>query len=352
MDLDGRCDNASLALVRPFPLLDRCGRDVVVAVAKLAYEVDALGRPRVVAAPVRLEAERDDAGGVRYPEDVVVDKPGTDVGLVGTAYPPPRAPAAVAWLQVGAVRKAVRLVGPRRYDRIGRGVATTTAPLPLGPVPLRYDLAFGGSARAADGALVEQPENPIGRGFALDPATLVGRPAPELEPPDEVADPAVRAAACFAPIPPEWAPRRARHGTFDDAWARERAPIAPRDADPRATCWSAPGLWSEAPIAPDAPVEVGGVLPEGTWRFRLPPYVIRFAATVDGARRDLPSHLDGFLIDADARRVELTFRGAVRLPRPWDRLDAIHVWGFGPMPAEALHDAPAAAGARFAAAPV
>src|SRR5690606_17437674 len=112
--------------------------------------------------------------------------------------------------------------------------------------------------------------NPIGRGYVRTPEDLVGRLGPELEPPEDDPSDLSRATATFAPIPPDWEPRRGRHGTFDAAWIEQRAPTEPRDADPRRSCWSVDGLWSEVPLPVDVPVEVGGVRPHGLWRFRLP----------------------------------------------------------------------------------
>lgn len=72
--------------------MDHHSRDVAVFVAKMAYRVTSQGDVRYVFAPVRRLDERDEAGGLGFPADLAADeKPGTDVGLVGTAAPPSRA---------------------------------------------------------------------------------------------------------------------------------------------------------------------------------------------------------------------------------------------------------------------
>lgn len=336
MEFDPLCENISWASTGCAASMDRRGRDVVVVVARVAYQVSLQGAPRRVLAPIRRGDELDTAGGLRAPDDLAADeKPGTDVGLVGTAHPPRVAGqrSAYAWLSVGGLRKVITVHGPRVYGKTWRGVAPSD-PAPLvDPVPLRYDLAYGGVDPVT---LKREPTNPIGRGFASDPALLVGKPAPQLEPMAEGVTEPHPAHAAFAPIPPQWEPRRALAGTYDAAWARGRAPVRPRDFDPRHWCWSVPGLYSPTPLMGDEQVEVGGVLPEGVWRFRLPRYAVAFEASIEGRRAPYPTHLDGLFIDADARVVELTWRAAIPLPKKWDRLERIHVLGAGELSDEVL----------------
>src|SRR6185503_1179882 len=91
MDVEALVENISWASVGGGTMLDRRGRDVAVVVAKVTYKVSIQGDVRRVLAPVRRQEQHDQGGGVRYPADLAADeKPGTDVGLVGVAYPPPR----------------------------------------------------------------------------------------------------------------------------------------------------------------------------------------------------------------------------------------------------------------------
>jgi hypothetical protein len=64
---------------------------------------------------------------------------------------------------------------------------------------------------------------------------------------------------------------------------------------------------------------------EGVFRFKLPDVEPRFLSRLDGAAREHESHLDTMLIDADARRVELTWRVSLPMPRKAQRLDKIYV---------------------------
>lgn len=355
--LESRVENVSWASFGVDATTDRHGRDVALVVAKVAYVVSPQGAPRLALAPVRREAQAEEGGGVRFPADLGADeKPGTDVGLVGTAHPPPRGSgrsSAFAWVSMGPLRKVVTVFGPRVYTTRGwRGGVLPSDPGPLvDPVPLRFDQAYGGTD-----ALTGETEawNPAGVGFASDPLRLPGRPAPRLAPvaPEGSAGLVPHPShGVFAPIPAHWEPRRSLIGTHDEAWARTRAPVRPRDFDPRHHCWSVPELYSAAPLLGDEVIEVGGVLAEGLWRFQLPRYAVRFESRVDGRDTAHETHLDSVLLDADRRSVELSFRVAIPLPRKWERVERIRVLGVGTLPEDVIRGpgaTPALSAARSA----
>jgi hypothetical protein len=234
------------------------------------------------------------------------------------------------------VRKVVTVFGPRVYVKGWRGGVSPSEPAPLvDPVPLRFDLAYGGTDPVTGAT---EPYNPIGMGFASDPAHLIGRPAPLLEPAaaqDGGAAPNP-AHGAFAPIPAHWEPRRSLIGTLDAAWVKGRAPVRPRDFDLRHHAWSIPGLYCPTPLVGDEQVEVGGVLPEGLWRFRLPKYAVRFESVADGLRAAHATHLDTLLIDADTRVVELCWRASIVLPKKWERIERISVLGVGELPEDVI----------------
>lgn len=336
MDFDQRLQNRSFSTVRTIVTTDREGFDCCVTVAKVAWHLSATGKPRLSYRHVRPLPEWN-GGTMRFSDDFAPEKPGTDVGLVGTAYPVlakgSKTNAAFAWLQVGLLRKVIQIFGPRHY----RSDFSISEPGPLGPTPLIYDLAFGG--RENDGTYCK--ENPVGRGFSKDKPE--GRPAPQLEPVNETLRDSVQALpaqATFGPIPESWSPRADRTGTRDHEWHRERYPVQPLDFDPHHYNWSVPGLYSKEPLRGDEPIEVSGVLQEGPWRFKLPLYPMRFEVDMDGETLAPPTHLDGIMIDADERIVELTYRAKTRLPMKWERLKAIRALATASMPDEYLNPEP------------
>jgi hypothetical protein len=327
VDFDARLQNRSFATVRTVVMTDHEGFDCCMTIAKVAWRVDLSGAARLTYRAVRVSHEWD-GGVLLYCDDMQPEKPGTDLGLIGTAHPVApkgsKSNAAFAWLQVGTIKKVVQIYGPRHF----RSDGSVSPPGPLVPTPLTYAQCFGG--RAEDGTFCD--ENPIGRGF--DRVALEGKPAPSLEP---VYDPlstqprAHAAHGCFGPIPDGWAPRVNRRGTRDEVWLRERYPLQPVDFDTHFYNWSAPGLHAPTPLRGDEPIEVGGVLAEGPWRFKLPLYPMRFEVDLDGQTLAPPTHLDGVMIDADTRVVELTYRAKTRLPLKWERLAAIRAIAEVPM---------------------
>ena len=78
-------------------------------------------------------------------------------------------------------------------------------------------------------------------------------------------------------------------------------------------------LWRER-------LNLRGATPEGLFRFQLPRVTPGFSSFVGAKRSEHRTHLDTFLIDADARRVELTFRAAVPLPRKYEMLDSVRIF--------------------------
>jgi hypothetical protein len=339
VSLDECIENISWASVGLETTMDRHGRDVAIVVAKMAYTVSLQGKPKLALAPVRRGDIPDIGGSVRFPSDLVADeKPGTDVALVGTAYPPPRSAKgrAYAWLSMGYLRKVVVMHGPRFYAKDWRGNIAPSEPGPLvEPVPLRYDLTFGGTDPSNS---TLEPHNPIGMGFSSQPSKLVGQPAPPLEP-ASAQEGGVESHAshgCFAPIPAHWEPRRSRIGTHDTAWAKSRAPVRPRDFDPLHHSWATPNLYSATPLLGDEQIEVGGVLPEGTWKFKLPRYEVTFGSRVEGKMTPHATHIDSVIIDADTRAVELCFRASILLPRKWQMLERIVVLGVGTLPEDVI----------------
>jgi hypothetical protein len=345
MDFDKLCENRTPLKVRCVPLDDRHGRDVLVVIAKVTYAVTPNGAGLLAAeqSPVRMGDERTDGGpwsSVRFPSDFVDEKPGTDVLLVGSAYPP--ADRTVTEMTVSlrlerghaTMQKTLRVYGPRVYQKGVLGLAPG-ASARLGVTPLVYELAYGGNDEGPAGFVIER-RNPSGRGVAGDASRLVGQPAHVIEDPRAVV--ASRTPAGFGPIPWSWSPRADRQGTRDTAWARERAPVRPIDFDPRANCAAQPDQWTSEPLIGDERVEILGATPSGVWRFQLPRYAPRFTVVVRGLARELPTHLDTYFIDAEARQVELVWRASFPAPRPLELIDTVFITDETPLPEPLLED--------------
>ncbi len=342
MDFDRLCDRRSWMTVRCLPMDDHRGAPLVVIVAKMAYRVSARGVVSIAQAPVRLASvPTGPRGSLRFPSDYVFDKPGTDVLLVGSAQPP--ADRVVTEmdvsLRVGLLDKALRVYGPRLFYQGVLGVVPGP-PGRLEPTPLIWELAYGGTDESTPERWVVEPRNPIGTGFAVDRNRLVGTLAPSIEEARSPLSSRSPTPGGFGPIGPSFEPRQRYAGTYDERWKRERAPVLPADFDTRHNCVAPPGLWSATPLLGNEPVEVVGATPEGVWRFRLPPYEPSFASVIQGVRREHETHLDTFLIDADERTVELSWRVAIPLPKKAERVDRLEVSSTMTLPESMTGEAP------------
>jgi hypothetical protein len=318
--------NATPMAVRCAPLEDRHGREVLTIVAKMAYGVDpATGSVRPMATAVRFDDVWSGPPGrssLLYPSDLTDEKPGTDVLLIGTAEARPAATQLDVTLRVGSrVERTLRVHGERVWYEGPLGLAPGRA-RPLAPTPLLWELAWGGPSCR---------ENPVGCG--AEP--VAGTPAPRIEDPAAPIGSRHPRPACFGPIAPDWLPRAAFYGTADEVWRRQRAPVRPIDFDARHNCAAPRGQWSEIPLAGDEPIEVAGMRPGQSWRFRLPRLSPRFEAIVGGRRVRPPTHLDTLLVDADAHAVELSWRASVPIPRRRGDLELVLVTCDGVLPAVA-----------------
>ncbi|MDI1437277.1 DUF2169 family type VI secretion system accessory protein [Polyangium sorediatum] len=347
MDLERITSNRTPMVVRSLLMDDRHGREVLAVIAKLTYAAPrGVATIAVTQAPIRLEDEPTSShpwASPKYPNDAVDHKPGTDILLVGTAYPPRGKPVTEfdVSLRVEAphrsIHKVIRVYGPSVWCRGVRGVVPGPAATAT-PTPLVYEQAFGGRDETQPGGIVLDRRNPSGTGFAVDRTCLVGTPAPKLEDPRVPLSSRLPAPAGFGPLGASWTPRVERAGTFDSVWARERAPLRPVDFDPRYASVAPPDLWSEEPLEGTEAIEVLNATPDGVWRFRLPRYAPRFQSVIRGVERDLPTHLDTLLIDADAGHVELTWRATTPMPRKSEHVEAVRIFGAHPIPEPILAD--------------
>ncbi len=321
---------------------DRHGHDVVLVITKMTWSVSATGNVTIASpqSPVRLDDEPiSDApsASIRYPSDLCEEKAGTDVLLVGSAMPP--AGRKVTEMDVGlrieaghrSIQKVVKVFGPRVFQKALMGVIPGPA-AELRQTPLVYENTYGGTDTTEANRPVSEVRNPVGRGFAKNRAALVDQPAPPIEDPRAPLSSKGPAPACFGAVRGEWAPRLQYAGTYDDIWRKTRAPLRPLDFDPRFNHLALSDLWSDVPLAGDEPVEVTGTTAGPIWRFKLPRYAPLFGISVRGTRQERPTFLDTYLIDADKRQVEVTYRATAPMPRKLEHLDKVLIMGAPGLP--------------------
>lgn len=244
-------------------------------------------------------AEDDDErkGQLTYASDFAPMKPRAEVLFVGHCHPAGgrAVTECTASIQVGSWRKALRIVGPRRFEGV-------TGDSPGPPKAFRkLSLDWTRSAGGPTSTL-----NPVGVGE-------LGDLVPCIEAPDAPVTRRGRGLvpAGFGPISPDWSPRRTRLGTAYGESYRPRAPYFAEDFQ-----WSyfnaAPeDQWLARPLRGDEWVELENLHPEHeVLRTQLPGLRVRcFVNDVQGTLREVAMVLDTLWIDGDEQQLLLTWRG-------------------------------------------
>ncbi|KYF49767.1 hypothetical protein BE04_24740 [Sorangium cellulosum] len=319
----------------PVPMKSKEGRDVLVVLIKYTFLVSPAGAVELDSKggePPTLVDEYNDGnaggGSIRKPSQLYDAKPGTDVILVGHAHPPLRGRTTHVdvRLRVGPVAKEIRAHGLRVWQAGALGGLSAGPARPISePIPLVYELAWGGMDVSDPERPVAEPRNLVGRGVARDWKSLLGQPAAQLEDPANPIGSRSVAPACFGAIHRHWQPRVRFAGTYDERWMETRLPLPPSDFDERYHVSVPPDQWSAAPLRGDEPFEITGATIGGRWAFQLPRLALGVSSVTMGRRAEHRSQLDMILIDADVGRVELSFRAVVPLPRKFEMLDKLVV---------------------------
>lgn len=188
----------------------------------------------------------------RVESDCVPFKPRADVLLAGQAHAPGGRPVEqlLAGFRVGTLRRAILVVGDRRWRRRTLGKPSMEAPKPFTTMDLGWERAFGGATAER---LCE--ENPVGRGIVFDEESIDGTRLPNLEDPRRRIESWTHrpAPAGVGVVGRGWAPRRVFAGVshaFHNA-----APVAQQ---------------VDGYLRGDEDVELVNLTPEGHVRFRLP----------------------------------------------------------------------------------
>jgi hypothetical protein len=293
--------------------MDRDGRDVLAAVVKASYLFDASGR--LEQAPVDdallvclADQYHGDPGvtGLRYSTDVVPTKVGTDVAVVGHAYGRSR-PTVEAGFQVGPLSKLLVVSGPRVWV----GGNTVAGPVAFDRVPVRYEMAYGGTYQDAEKGPVPFAENPVGIGFVKTVADRA--PLPHLEYPDSrLHSPTGKILpAALGFVPMSWKTRSRFAGTYDKAWQDRRRPLPPTDLDDRFYNAVPEDQVLKPRLAGGERLVLRNLHPEAE---RVVLTVPRLSFTVSlqvrNQSEDLPMVADTLLLEPDLGRLSIAYRAS------------------------------------------
>jgi len=317
-------ENGTPFIVEPVFLTDEDAKPLLVVTVKATYEfADGPGELAVAPkqAPVALAGEYwgpPEESSYKYEPEATRLKLATDVALVGHAHGR-GATDVIAGLQVGQIRKVLRVVGDRVWFK-SLGSVGMTKPKKIDTVPLIWERAFGGWDRTPKDEKDHrcEPRNPVGVGFRSSAGHFEeGLAVPNLEEPGEPLTSFGQrvAPAGFGFIGPNWEPRTRYAGTYDEAWTRSRSPLLPKDFDRRFFNAAAPGLTAQGYLRGDEQVALVNVTPSGRVTFRLPgrpppPLLVE----LEGAQDVTPeARLDTVIVNADDRQVYLFWRAEVPL---------------------------------------
>src|SRR5262245_4941272 len=159
-------DNKTYFAAKPLMLLGKDGERLVLIVKATFLHI--IGERALVLAPkAAMRGIRGsdvpwgdpEKSSIKYPSDLCIAKPGTDVIVVAAAHAPggSATPSFDAGVRVGPLKKTIRVFGLRVWEANGAGLS---APRPTTGVEVRYDYAWGGLDISDPEEPVEEPRNP------------------------------------------------------------------------------------------------------------------------------------------------------------------------------------------------
>jgi len=262
--------------------------------------------------------EGDPAKTLGYPTDFVPYKPFGEYTITGSAYPPLEdLKSYFVKVRVGTLSKTVEVFGERLWRKKMMGLIPGEPANIQGPTLLSYANAWGGGGSV---------NNPKGCGVDEDRLPPLEFPGAPITSRTSVVQP-----AGFAPIPANWALRKAKMGTYNQAWANTRWPWWPLDFDWSYFNAAPPNQWLTGYFVGDEQIEIHGMHPSlkcyKTW---LPALRGRCFVTreIEGKQvfGEVPLDLDTITIDMAAEKLNLVWRGRVPI-RSVKLLDVVHYMG-------------------------
>ena len=315
--------NRSPFAAQLLPTLGPDARENALVVVKGTYTMGPDRKIRVADEQVPLSIGdkyygEPESSSVRYGSDIVPAKPGTDVILIGHAYPPNgKAVATKVTLEAGPLRRSVAALGDRHWQRSALRGIHWSAPQQFSSMPLVYERAYGGIDRShhEQRQWVVDGRNPVGRGLVANHRRpdLNEVALPNLENPDDlIQDPDSRPTPFgFGVIAPGWESRRRYAGTYDKHWDDSRFPLLPEDFDPRFYNCAPADFVSPNYFAGGERIRVTNASPQGTIDFLLPEAEGSAVFYVDGAVTEKRCELDTVVLEPDYQRLQITLRAAV-----------------------------------------
>jgi hypothetical protein len=285
---------------------------------------------------------------VLYEDELAPYKPAIDVVVIGQAYAPQGRPVQemTAGVEVAGHQKVLRVIGDRMASYRPGAVPIVTDPIPFTTMPLRYELAYGGTDwTSRPDRPFHYPRNPLGRGLAVlnIPETIEGLRMPNIEAPNDLLTPErivledERAwnrqplSQGFGWFQKTWYPRCSfvgampGHVTAGETMREESLGLVPNGQldlarqfrlpsfDVRFNNGASLGLAFPS-VPPRALIRLARLTPEGLLSFRLPDTWPSIMLDIGLGENVLPTALHTVAIYVEERRVDLIWRGAHPYP--------------------------------------
>jgi hypothetical protein len=325
---------ATTATVELLPQLAASGEAILVTVIKQRFQLTPKGQPeRVPGAKVNVadlpwDEDAPETSSSKLPSDLCLFKPSTDVIVAGSALAKggARVRELDVGLRVGPIKKVLRVFGPRVWYRGLTGIVLSD-PEPFAELPLRWEYAWGGRDESDPKKPLEESRNPVGRGVARDPATLLQKPGPAIEDVAHLVSTSRSSPppAGVGPIGRHWLPRKKFAGTYDEAWKKTRMPLPPADLDPRFEQAAPPDQIAPAYLRGGEPVGMHNLCAEGPLVFELPRLAFFVGGRLDGKLVEHRTAMDTLVLFPGEKAFEMTWRATVPVPRAVHRLEEIQV---------------------------
>jgi len=313
-------ENRTPFAFEPVFVADEDLRPVVATLIKGTFSFDAHGNVWLAEDQIRVNLTGEPAtpapvSSYKYEPEIAFWKAATDVALIGHAQPPGGGVTQVeVGIKVGPVRKAATVFGDRYWVMANR-TARRSRTGPLNPIPLTWENAFGGrdETRSTPERAVLEPRNPVGTGFGT-PLQKDGDhfKLPNIEDPAQLIDEygALVTPCGFGFTSPDWQPRAALAGTYDESWDKTRKPFLPVDFDRRFFNAAAPGLVAPGYLRGDEEVVLLNATSVPRLAFRLPAIPPPRCRVVLRGKSDMPlqPNLDTVIVNTDEERLILLWR--------------------------------------------
>lgn len=264
---------------------------------------------------------------IKYPSDCHTGKVGTDIVMIGSACAPERQPVRQmdVCLNVAGYRKVVRIFGERFWSS-----GKISSPELFETMRLRYENAYGGEDIVENKVIASYARNPVGTGFlgSKKPFESDMTRLPNLENPLALIEKPTDSPlpACFGVISPNWEPRIAFAGTYDEDWTKQRAPFLPLDYSSRFMNFSAPELWVEDGLTGGAPISISNMHPGGELNFTLPEVCVGCRVDVAGVKHEIKMALETLLLEPNKLEVSMVWRGSLNCDKQLLRIRSVELF--------------------------